>query len=136
MLTQKNKEKLAALGVGVLYLFGSRARGIAVEKSDYDIGVVFENYEKADTMERYNAVYNILSGIFPDRIDDPKLDISFLQEANAALQMSAILHGKVIFENDSRFRADYEESVLKQYDDYRYLQKEYENATFAAFQTK
>lgn len=131
---QKHKEELAALGVSVLYLFGSRARGVAFEKSDYDIGVVFADNKSLDTAKRYNDVYNILSDIFPDKIGGPKLDISFLREANAALQMSAILYGKVIFESDPRFRADYEESVLKQYDDYRYLQKEYENATFAAFQ--
>lgn len=133
-ISQKNKEKLEALGVSVLYLFGSRARGIVGEKSDYDIGVVFADIGKDNAMERYNAVYDILSDVIPDIINGPKLDISFLQNANASLQMSAIRYGKVIFEINPRFRADYEESVLKQYDDYHYLQREYESATFAAFQ--
>ncbi|HBB56476.1 TPA: hypothetical protein DEW47_02985 [Patescibacteria group bacterium] len=134
IISQKTKEKLEALGVGILYLFGSRSRGVALEKSDYDIGVVFINTKRDDTMKRHGIVYDILNDIFPDAIDGPKLDISYLQEANASLQMSAIQYGKAIFEINPRFRADYEESVLKRYDDYRFLQKEYENATFAAFQ--
>lgn len=134
LISQKNQEKLKTLGVGVLYLFGSRARGIAEKKSDYDIGVVFEDSKTANIIERHSAVYKILNDIFPDAIDGPKLDISYLQTANASLQMSAVLYGKTIFEISPRFRADYEESVLKQYDDYRFLQKEYENATFFAFQ--
>lgn len=122
------------LGVNVLYLFGSRAKDIANEKSDYDIGVVFINPNKTNSeMEQFSKLYDILANIFPDTINGPKLDISFLQKANAALQMNAIHNGIVLFENNPVFRANYEESVLRKYDDYRSLQKEYEEATFSAF---
>ena len=127
-------QKLEALGVGVLYLFGSRVRGVAREKSDYDLGVVFRCLETADVdLELYNELYDVLNEIFPDMIDGPRLDISFLQNANAALQMSAIRYGTVFYESDPVFRANYEESVLKKYDDYRFLQRQYEEATFSAF---
>ncbi|MBI5470344.1 hypothetical protein HY968_03460 [Candidatus Kaiserbacteria bacterium] len=66
-------------------------------------------------------------------IHGPKLDIALLQRANAKLQMDAIQYGSVLFESDPRTRADYEESVIKRYDDYRYLEREYEDATFVAF---
>ncbi|MBI5004202.1 nucleotidyltransferase domain-containing protein [Candidatus Kaiserbacteria bacterium] len=133
-LTTEVKEKLVALGVAVLYLHGSRARGTAREDSDYDIGVVFADPKKAILdMHQYGMLYGVLNDIYPDHIDGPKLDIALLQRANAALQMSAINYGIVLFENDPKVRADYEEGVVKRYDDYRFLQKEYEDATFAAF---
>ena len=134
LLSEKNKEELIALGVGVLYLYGSRAQGTAREDSDYDVGVVFTDPQKSDLdIDAYGALYNVLSAIFPDMIDGPKLDIAILQRANAKLQIDAIQYGSVLFESNPRIRADYEESVIKRYDDYRFLQREYENATFAAF---
>lgn len=137
--TTKDKEGLAKLGVGILYLFGSRARGVAHEKSDYDVGIVFIDQKKIDSgIEQFSNIYNILTNVFPDTIYGPKLDISFLQKANAALQMSAICHGIVLFETENNpvFKANYEESVFKKYDDYRFLQNEYEKATFSAFGKK
>ena len=134
-LSKDSISKLKNLEVKIIYLFGSRATGTALENSDYDIGVVFSNDKKifTDNSSLFTEIYRILSDDFPDQIRGPKLDISFLQKANAALEMTAVLEGVVLFENDPVFRADYEESVIKRYDDYRYLQKEYEDATFAAF---
>ena len=134
LLSEKRKEELTALGVGVLYLYGSRAQGTARENSDYDVGVVFTDPTKADLdLDHHNALYDVLSAIFPDMVHGPKLDIAILQRANAKLQIDAIQHGLVLFESNPHIRADYEESVIKRYDDYRFLQREYENATFAAF---
>ncbi|MBI5470343.1 nucleotidyltransferase domain-containing protein [Candidatus Kaiserbacteria bacterium] len=45
-VSAKNKQELAGLGVGVLYLYGSRAQGTARETSDYDVGVVFKDAAK------------------------------------------------------------------------------------------
>lgn len=132
--TTEDEERLAKLGIGILYLFGSRARDVAYKKSDYDIGIVFIDQKKIDSgIEQFSNIYNILTNVFPDTIDGPKLDISFLQKTNAALQMNAICHGIVLFENNPVFRVNYEEGVLKKYDDYRFLQNEYKEATFSAF---
>lgn len=135
VLSEITKLKLKSIGAKVVYLFGSRAIGTALEKSDHDLGVVFFDAKKAlvDDPSLFTDVYEILSNDFPDEIKGPKLDISFLQRANAALEMSAILEGVVLFEDDPVFRADYEESVIKRYDDYQSLRKEFEEATFAAF---
>lgn len=129
-ISKKTKEKLKALDVGVVYLFGSRATETAFPNSDYDIGVVFLDYSKKIDFEVISSVYIVLNEEFPDRIKGPKLDISYLQNANAALQMKAVSEGIVLFESDPNFRADYEESVVKKYDDYRFIQKNYEDATF------
>lgn len=134
-LSDQHKQELASLGVSVLYLFGSRARGVASERSDYDIGVVYADPHKASLESgAYGALYTILSDVFPDMPGDgPKLDIAILQRTNAALQTAAVRYGIVLFESDPRMRADYEESVVKRYDDYRFLQNAYEEANFAAF---
>ena len=135
LLSNGSISKLKNIGVRIVYLFGSRATGTALENADYDMGVVF-SYDKkvsADRSSLFSAVYDILNNDFPDQIRGPKLDISFLQQANAALEMTAVLEGVVLFEDDPVFRADYEESVVKRYDDYLPLKRQYEEATFSAF---
>lgn len=136
LLTKDLKQKLSDLGVGVLYLYGSRAQGTARVDSDYDVGIVFTDPANASTdINSYNKLYDVLSDAFPDTRKGPKLDIALLQRANAKLQLDAINHGLVLFESNPRVRADYEESVIKRYDDYQYLQREYDDATFSAFST-
>jgi len=68
-----------------------------------------------DTREPYNVLFQIFSDLCPDS----RVDIVFLQHAPLALQFSAIRDGKVIFEQDSVFRADYENRVVNQYLDFR-----------------
>ncbi len=133
-ISKKHAEELKALGVAVVYLYGSRADGTAGEYSDYDIGVVFADPRDAHlNLDRFQALYAVVSEIFPDTARGPKLDIALLQRANAKLQLDAVQYGTTLFESEARARADYEESVVKQYDDYRFLEREYEDATFAAF---
>lgn len=134
-LSENTEIKLKELGVGVVYLFGSRAVGVALDKSDYDIGVVFVNpgISLNNSGKIHSVLYDVLSDEFPDVFEGPRLDISFLQEANPALEMAAINYGKVLFENNPAFRADYEEGVIRRCDDYSSLKNEYEQATFSAF---
>ena len=132
-ISEKSKKELKNLGVGIVYLFGSRAVKTALKNSDYDIGVVFLRFPKEITKNIIVSIYNIFSEEFPDNINGPKLDISFLQKANAALEIKAISEGIVLFESNPAFRADYEAGVVKRYDDYRFIQQNYEEATFAAF---
>lgn len=117
-----------------MYLFGSRALGAAHDASDYDIGIVFRDPTTiADRqLETYQALYAIISDYLPDQLSSVHPDLSFLQFANAALEMSAI-DGVVLFEADLKFRLVYEEEVIKRYDDYQHLRNIYEEATFAAF---
>lgn len=134
-LLENTKIKLKESGVGIVYLFGSRAVGVALNKSDYDIGVVFINpkivFSNPD--KTHSVLYDVLSNEFPDTFKGPRLDISFLQESNPALEIAAVNYGKVLFENNPTFRVNYEEGVIRRYDDYLTLKKEYEQATFSAF---
>ena len=132
--SKEHQDALRALGVEVVYLFGSRTLGTAHDASDYDVGVVFRDPTTVfdRQLETYQALYAIVSEYLPDRLDGAHPDLSLLQFANAALEMSAI-DGVVLFEADPKFRSAFEEEVIKRYDDYRYLRNIYEEATFASF---
>lgn len=132
-LSEKTIRGLKKQGVGIVYFFGSRAQGVNLKYSDYDIGIVYQDLKKLNSSHYYTKPYELITKDIPDKIHGPKLDISYLQNANAALQMTAIKYGQVLLEADSNFRADYEENVIKIYDDYMPLQKQYEEANFAAF---
>ena len=110
------QEKLRSLQVAVVYLFGSKAIRRASPLSDTDLGVVLRKMRpEQDTRAQYNVLFQIFSDLHPDS----RVDIVFLQRAPLALQFSAIRDGRVIFEQDSVFRADYENLVVKQYLDFR-----------------
>jgi predicted nucleotidyltransferase len=134
-LSKRTKKELEKLGVGVVYLFGSQAQKVALERSDFDIGLVFFNFKQAFKRELglYSKVYEVLTGDFPDKIEGPRLDISFLQRANPALAMAALQYGRIIFEKDPKFRADFEEQALKNYINYLPIKRAYEEANLRAF---
>ena len=131
--SQQIKDHLGAMGIAVVYLFGSRARGVAFATSDYDLGIVFADpHHTALSFKELGELYELLrTAIDPEKGSD--IDIAFLQRANASLQMSAIRFGEVLFESSARVRVEFEEGVLQRYDDYLPLQREYEDATFRAF---
>jgi len=109
------KEKLKSLGMAVVYLFGSKAIRRASPLSDTDLGIVLRQLRPdQDTRTLYNTLFKIFSDLYPDS----RVDIVFLQRAPLALQFSAIRDGKIIFEDDPVFRADYEHLVVKQYLDF------------------
>jgi predicted nucleotidyltransferase len=110
------KEKLTKLGILAVYLFGSKAIGKGSPLSDVDIGVVCKDpMQDMDTRSLYNLLYKLFSDLYPHS----RLDIVFLQTAALALQFFAIKDGKVIFAEDPRFTADYENRVIQQYLDFR-----------------
>jgi predicted nucleotidyltransferase len=110
------KGKFKKLGVFIVYLFGSRATGREMRSSDIDIGIVLKDPPmEEDTRALYNDLYKILIEMYPSS----KLDIVFLQIASLSLQYFAIKEGRVLFEEDPIFRADYENLVINQYLDFR-----------------
>ena len=131
--SEEDNKKLEKLGVGLIYFFGSRVQGLALDHTDYDIGVVFVDSKKITVAETFSSLYDTLNQYFPDTFRGPKLDISFLQQANPALAISAIKYGQVIFEINPTFRANFEEIAIQKYDDYLPIKKSFEEATLKAF---
>jgi hypothetical protein len=60
-------------------------------------------------------LYQLFSAVYPRS----KLDIVFLESAPLPLQYSAIRDGKLIFEKDPKFTADYENRVINQFLDFK-----------------
>ncbi len=115
-MKKKIKDEIRKLGVSIIYLFGSRAIGRGSTLSDVDIGVVLKNPPiDADTRALYNKLYGLLSDQYPES----KLDLVFLQTAPLALQFFAVKDGKLLFDEDSRYTADYEKRVIQEYLDFR-----------------
>jgi uncharacterized protein len=127
------KAELRKLRVSIVYLFGSRAIGRTSRLSDVDIGIVLKKspYEE-DTRALYHSLYEIFTEIYPAS----KLDIVLLQTAPLSLQYSAIKDGKIIYEEDLKFTADYEELVIKQYLDFRPLLDFFDRITMERYATK
>jgi predicted nucleotidyltransferase len=110
------KEELTELGILIVYLFGSKATGRGSRLSDVDIGVICKpTKQDMDTRSLYNRLFELFSDLYPHS----RLDIVFLQTAPLALQFFAIKDGKVIFEVDPKFTADYENRAIQQYLDFR-----------------
>jgi predicted nucleotidyltransferase len=120
------KSKFEELGVIVVYLFGSKATGRQSRLSDTDIGVVLkEALPGNDTRSLYHNLYNLFASIYPTS----RLDIVFLQEAPLALQYSTITEGKILFEKDPQLTVDYENYVINQYLDFRYILDYFDEVT-------
>lgn len=112
------KEKLKGLGVSIVYLFGlkSRGKGSGSPMSDVDIGVVFRaSLPAEDTRSIYQSLFEIFSELYPSS----KVDIVLLQSAPLTLQYSAIKEGKILFQEDPTFAADYVNRVVNGYLDFR-----------------
>ena len=113
-------QKLEALGVGIVYLFGSYAEGVAGPTSDIDIGVVFCDGSPVtrNTSPFYAALYDIFVDCF-DMSNFRTIDIVFLQRASLELRFDAITHGVVLYEISSEFRLEFEEHTAALYRDFQ-----------------
>ena len=129
-MKKKLKEKLNQLGVAIVYLFGSTAAGRQSPLSDVDIGVVLKKAPSGkDTRNIYHNLYQLFTEMYPSE----KLDIVFLQEASLPLQYSAICGGKILFETDPLFTADYKHSVMNQYLDFRPILDYFDKVTMERY---
>lgn len=122
-------EKLRDLRVGLVYIFGSRAEGVAGPSSDFDVGVVFTDSAiiRGNTTEIYNALYDIFSDVF-DLSNFRNIDIVFLERAPLELRFDVISHGIPLFEISSDFRFNFEERTAAFYRDFRPLLNEFNRA--------
>jgi predicted nucleotidyltransferase len=127
-LRNKIRQELSKLEVGVLYLIGSQTRGVPGPMSDIDFAVVLLHGEASkNKSEIHPVLYDLLTEAFPVSTTQD-LDIVYLQETSLSFQFEAISTGRVLYECDPEFRADYEESVVKDYLDFVFLEKTFSEA--------
>lgn len=123
-----------------VYLFGSMTKeGVALldnklpvnldPLADLDVGVVFLQ-AVSDPKERvklYKKLYSDLSDLFSPL----SLDLVFLQETGVIIQSEAI-NGQLIYSRDDNQRTDYEERVIKFYQDWKPVYDQYTNEVLEA----
>lgn len=121
----KNSEVLA------VYLFGSMSNNLNSNKSDLDIGVIFENpqiiLEKPQkSLQKYEELYDLFIPLvknLPKKIN--KLDLVFIQNASLALQKDVVLNGKLLYVKDIQKLLQYKEKTLLKYADFKPFLKNY-----------
>jgi len=111
-----------------VYIFGSVAEKVAVmledkkpegindPLADIDVGVVFLKRPSSseERIKLYGRLYSELSEVFLPC----KLDLIFLQETGVILQFEAI-NGILVYSFDDDKRLEYEEQVIKFYQDWK-----------------
>jgi predicted nucleotidyltransferase len=104
-------------GVGLVYLFGSRAAGNAGPASDYDLGVVVDRDERGQIQHadqiRVRLANDLAVALCTDRID-----VVVLNDAPIELQRAVIAQGRLVHERDVATRVEYEAHVMSVYGDY------------------
>jgi predicted nucleotidyltransferase len=122
------KKQLKDMGVGIVYLFGSQAEGLAGKLSDIDVGVIFEKGKMPkDTRKIYNTLYDLFTDVF-DMSGFKDIDIVFLDRASLELRFDVISHGKVLYESSEDLRYDFEHRTAMLYMDFKPLLKNFNQA--------
>ena len=118
-LTPNQSKKLKKLGVQAVYLFGSRALGLAHARSDYDYAVLHEKSGHKRGGKLYQELYEILSEISPRTLRNDVIDIVFLRDVGLEIQFHVVQNGKVIFDRDPSARYDFTARTTLLYCDFR-----------------
>lgn len=131
-LPSHTKEQLKKLGVVALYLFGSRAQGVAGPQSDFDFAVLMdtEGYQRGSDL--YNRLYDILAPLCPRTLANDVIDIVFLRDAPLELQFHVIRYGVVLFDRDPRARLRFEEQTVLAYCDFQPILSLFDRALLAS----
>lgn len=125
-------EKLKNLQVGLVYLFGSYAEGVAGSGSDIDVGVVMTDkvLVKGSITEIYNNLFDIFTDVF-DMSNFKTIDIVFLDRAPLELCFDVISHGIVLHKISPEFRMDFEDHTEALYRDFYPILQEFNRAILA-----
>lgn len=117
---KKLKELCGKYGIDLVILHGSRAKGLATDKSDIDLAVV------GDPLRIKSNYYDILSG-FSDIFGD-RSDVAFLNGAEPMICFQAAMAGVPLFERTEGLFAYYRMKAVNRYNDakkFRELEKRY-----------
>lgn len=122
--------KLKNLGVTTLFLFGSRALGIAHKNSDYDFGVLLENSGVLGqgTQKLYQKIYELLEEVVKKRVT---IDIVFLDHAPLQLRFHVMRFGEVLLDFNPQKRALFIEKTMLEHADFEPYRRLFEETTLA-----
>jgi len=127
MVVEELVPKVKALGrrhpeVLAVYLFGSRAEGVARAGSDLDLAVLLRpEVERERYPDHRMELLEELSGAL-----SPRLDLIILNQVSPLLQFQVLQKGRLLYERDHDLRSELEMHMLSRYyDQRRYLELHY-----------
>ncbi len=104
-------------GVLFAYLFGSQSTGRAGPLSDVDVAVYLD--ESVDALESKLPLIDLISR----HVGGDRVDVVVLNSAPIALAGRVLTTRRVIFERDAFARHRYESSVIRQFADFRLVER-------------
>lgn len=113
-LSAQFRKMLQAIGVTTAYVFGSRAQGNSGPLSDYDIAVLLD--EKINPRQYFDLKLR-LAGEFSAFLKTDKIDLVILNNAPSILVMNVISHGKILFDQNKKYRIAFETYAMARYFD-------------------
>lgn len=102
--TKKQAERdLAALGVRLVVLYGSRATGTAREDSDFDVAVLTESRPEESFLSQYGSTLEVLSCLLG--VPEEGIDMAELRHANPLLLKQVTEKGRLLYGTEGDFLA-------------------------------
>ncbi|MGY5877032.1 MAG: nucleotidyltransferase domain-containing protein [Candidatus Thorarchaeota archaeon] len=105
--------------IGLIVIFGSRARGDHSEHSDLDIAVSTSIQDKAQRFKLRLQVISLFEG------PEQSVDVVLLEDSNWTLRHRIAKDGVVIFQKNEDSWSNFIEEVLIYYPDYRYFEQRF-----------
>ena len=112
--------------IALVYLFGSRVKGVAAVDSDLDIALLFRETPQDPLALREIALFSVeLRKLF-----HAKFDVVSLNNAPLLLKYEVVAHGQLLYCDDETERINFEVSVIKEYIDEEPLRNLYNQALY------
>lgn len=120
----KLTERLKALPVELVYLFGSQGRflqgsGSTTSFSDVDLGVLLTNTNNGD----YFKIISELIDVFTALLGREDIDLTILNEAPALIRAKVVGEGYLLYQKDPRARIEFEVRTRREYLDMERMRK-------------
>jgi len=103
--------------VKLAYIFGSRARGDADIKSDYDFAVYLD---KKDSSKRFDIKLELMR-IFSDLFKTDAVDVVILNDTDNPLLKFLVIKEGILLKEVEPYKLKLEPKILNEYFDYRLM---------------
>jgi uncharacterized protein len=121
-----NKQIFKRFNIKFAYLFGSRAKGLSADGSDFDIAVLFKEKPSGPLALKETSFLSLEL----NKCISNKLDIVSLNDASLLLKYEVVAHGQPLYCTNEAERIDFEVSVIKEYIDEEPVRNLYNQALY------